>query len=256
MLCMNVNHNSFIMLRRGLMEHIEQGKINGRELSVYVAIHYWADFKYGISWKMSAPFLANFLSEKLQTVKKCLVTLSNKDYIKRFNHRGQRTYYPILINNFELQKGLFVRADKVLKLDGLCVRANFNGTLNVLQENFKCPLSELYVSPIKEVNNIICKYINNKDTPIPDQSEKTPINKKHSFEKSPYYDYEKFKKELPDWNESKIKKYYDSAVNYSGANGGKYLNWVLAVKNWERKDSKETSNINVYEGNIKEEYGF
>jgi len=89
---------------------------------------------------------------------------------------------------------------------------------------------------------------NNKD--------KDKIKKKHSFENSPYYDYEKFKKELPEWSDSKIKKYYDSAVNYSGANGGKYLNWVLAVKNWERKDLKETSNINVYEGNVKEEYGF
>lgn len=136
------------------MEHLESGKMNGRELSVYTSIHFWADFKYGIAWKLSAPFLAKFLHEKEQIVKRCLKSLSSKGYIKRFNHRGQRTYYPILIDNYEIQKGIYTRADKTLNLDGLNLRVTFKCTLNVLQMNFKCPLNDLYVSPIKEVNNI------------------------------------------------------------------------------------------------------
>lgn len=67
--------------------------------------------------------------------------------------------------------------------------------------------------------------------------------KKHSFEDSPFFDYNQFKIELKDWDEVKIKKYYDAAVSYSGANGGKYLNWILAVKSWERKDSEKTNKI-------------
>ena len=65
--------------------------------------------------------------------------------------------------------------------------------------------------------------------------------KKHSFEDSPFYDYNKFKTELTEWDEVKIKKYYDAAISYSGANGGKYLNWILAVKTWERKDAEKTN---------------
>ena len=151
---MNVNHKSFIMLRRGLMEHLEDGTMNGRELAVYVSIHYWADFKCGIAWKMSAPFLARFLHEKELIVKRCLKSLSDKEYIKRFNHRGQRTYYPILINNYELRKEVYTRTDKAIDLSGLWIRATFNGTLTVLKETFNCPLNELKVSPIKEVYNL------------------------------------------------------------------------------------------------------
>ena len=151
------------MLRRGLMEHLESGEMNGRELSVYVSAHYWADFKCGIAWKMSAPFLARFLHEKEQIVKRCLKSLSDKGYIKRFNHRGQRTYYPILINNYEIQKDVFTRADKTLDLKGLYIRATFNGTLTVLKQTFNCPLNELKVSPIKEVYNLTCEYIENKN---------------------------------------------------------------------------------------------
>lgn len=161
---MNVNKDSFIKLRRGLMEHLESGKINGRELSVYVALHMWVDFKYGFCWKISSPFLAHFLNEKEQIVKRCMKSLSDKGYIKRFNHRGQKTYYPVLINHYEIQSGIYTRADKTLNSNSLCLRVTFNCTLTVLQMNFKCPLNDLQVSPIKEVNNIRIVDTKNKDS--------------------------------------------------------------------------------------------
>ena len=64
------------------------------------------------------------------------------------------------------------------------------------------------------------------------------IKTKHSFEDSPFFDYGKFKDALKEWPETKIRDYYERAKGYSGANGGKYLNWILAVKNWERADNK------------------
>lgn len=151
---MVTNKESFIKLRRGLMEHLESGKINGRELSVYVALHMWVDFKYGFCWKVSSPFLAQFLNEKEQIVKRCMKSLSDKGYIKRFNHRGQKTYYPVLINHYEILSGVYTRADKTLNSNSLSLRVTFNCTLNVLQMNFKCPLNDLQVSPIKEILNI------------------------------------------------------------------------------------------------------
>ncbi len=71
--------------------------------------------------------------------------------------------------------------------------------------------------------------------------DKDKKKRKHSFEKSPHYEYEKFKSKLIDWPEQKIKKYYESAKSYSTVNGGKYLDWVGAVKAWARKDNKPDS---------------
>jgi hypothetical protein len=66
---------------------------------------------------------------------------------------------------------------------------------------------------------------------------------KHPFEESPYFDKKVFKDALPDWTQERLRKYYDAAITYSGANGGRYLDWILAVKNWYRKDCEENGII-------------
>ena len=78
----------------------------------------------------------------------------------------------------------------------------------------------------------------------PEQNTPEPIKKitkelKHSFEKSPCYPYDKFADALKEWPEAKIRRYYERAIAYSGANGGRYLNWILAVKAWARKDEEK-----------------
>jgi len=72
------------------------------------------------------------------------------------------------------------------------------------------------------------------------REEKRIVKKQHSFSSSPYYDFEVFKEPLlkNGWNIEKIKNYYDRAEGYSEANGGKYLDWIKAVQNWERKSDK------------------
>jgi hypothetical protein len=65
--------------------------------------------------------------------------------------------------------------------------------------------------------------------------------RKHSFEKSPYFDFEKFREAFPTWPEPKARKYWESALGYSKANGGRYLDWAMAVANWARKDEQKSS---------------
>ena len=62
--------------------------------------------------------------------------------------------------------------------------------------------------------------------------------KKHSFENSPYYEYDIFRNTLflKGWDDTTIQHYYKEAKGYSEANGGKYLNWITAVENWHRRD--------------------
>lgn len=75
--------------------------------------------------------------------------------------------------------------------------------------------------------------------PAPIINSKTINNKKHPFEKSPLFDKQKFKEYFKDWDSEKCSMYYESAITYSGANGGRYLNWGLAIKGWDRRDQSK-----------------
>lgn len=75
---------------------------------------------------------------------------------------------------------------------------------------------------------------------LPNIPKDNALSRKHSFEQSPFFEYVKFKDALKDWPEEKVRHYYEQAKGYSGANGGKYLNWILAVQNWDRKNKGGT----------------
>jgi hypothetical protein len=58
----------------------------------------------------------------------------------------------------------------------------------------------------------------------------------HPFERSPFFDFPTFRAALPDWDDAKVQRYYDAACAHSN-NGGKKIDWIKAVKNWDRRDS-------------------
>jgi hypothetical protein len=68
----------------------------------------------------------------------------------------------------------------------------------------------------------------------------------HLFADSEYFDFEKFCLKLPDWSNDKCKFYHDAAIGYSESKGAKYLDWIAAVKNWDRKQPY-TKTKNNYE---------
>jgi hypothetical protein len=59
------------------------------------------------------------------------------------------------------------------------------------------------------------------------------------FQNSDYFDFDKFKAALPEWDESTCREYWQSASDYSAAKGAKYIDWIAAVRNWHRKHSRE-----------------
>lgn len=65
----------------------------------------------------------------------------------------------------------------------------------------------------------------------------TPKPKKHSFEDSPLFDKRTFRTKFQDWDDAKCREWYTRAIEYSGANGGRYLDWGLAIQAWERKQA-------------------
>lgn len=74
-----------------------------------------------------------------------------------------------------------------------------------------------------------------KDKNIKDKDNISP-KRKHSFEKSPFFDKKIFREKFKDWPEQKVWDFYERALGYSKANGGKYLDWIMAIRNWDKKD--------------------
>jgi hypothetical protein len=112
------NNNGFIPLRRGLVDHLKSGQMKGRDLSTYVAIHFFADYETGVAYKLSAPFLAEFLNEKsVRKVQRSLVRLEQGGYIKRLKPKGGDPWYPIVIDKYLVKKCLSINAQKSLSLN-------------------------------------------------------------------------------------------------------------------------------------------
>lgn len=107
----------FIKIRRGLREHIRDGRMKANELAVYIHLHLCADFRTGIQ-KNSAPHIHYGMGQSLsiRQLQRILASLESKGYIKRFRVPGKMGDYYILINKFEVttgdREGQFLNAKK------------------------------------------------------------------------------------------------------------------------------------------------
>lgn len=107
-----MNNKGHIKIRRGINEHIEKGYINAIELGVYLYLHLNADYIIGSIRSFSAKSVAENLRTSYNLITKALRNLEKNGYIRRFLRKGQRTYYPLVLNKFELPNGAVLRADK------------------------------------------------------------------------------------------------------------------------------------------------
>lgn len=61
----------------------------------------------------------------------------------------------------------------------------------------------------------------------------------HLFKNSPFTDLSLLEKALPQWPHEKVEYYYRAALDYSASKGAKYIDWVAAIRNWDRKNPRE-----------------
>lgn len=72
---------------------------------------------------------------------------------------------------------------------------------------------------------------------------KRDIKGKTSFENSKWFDKAIFFNDCPkDWSEETKENWYLQALSYSKANGGKYIDWIAAIVNWNRKKPFKNNN--------------
>src|SRR6267142_3286351 len=99
-----MKENGFAPIRRGLWEHVRDGRMSPFECLAFVYICSQADTRTGI-WKGSAGALVGELGFKPRTARDLLERLQHGDYIRRFATAGSRFCYPILVHKFPITQG-------------------------------------------------------------------------------------------------------------------------------------------------------
>jgi len=111
--------SSYIQLRRGLIEHIESGKMSADEFGAYVLIILKADYRTGV-WMGSGVALAESLHCEVRKAQHLLRRLTKKGYIASGNNRGTRGNYPIIVQRyFNASKGTYHTQSKDVPNDAL-----------------------------------------------------------------------------------------------------------------------------------------
>jgi hypothetical protein len=112
---MSSGTSGYIQLRRGLFEHVRDGRLTFFEASLYVAILSDTNPSTGLCYGSAGLFAAVYgLTDR--TCRDALEKLESKGYLRRFPTRGKHGSYPILVNKFRCSdgamKGLYVNSGK------------------------------------------------------------------------------------------------------------------------------------------------
>lgn len=99
----------FILLRRGLAEHVADGRMSPLDLAVYIELLFQADPSTGIA-KTNTVRLAYEMNVSPRVIRRHLERLSattskREPYIKRFATQRSRLPYPVLINRYLCTRG-------------------------------------------------------------------------------------------------------------------------------------------------------
>lgn len=109
------NYSGFVQLRRGISEHVRDGRLSFFEASLYVFIVMETNPSTGLCYG-SAGLFAAIYGISPRTCRDALEKLEQKKYLRRFPTRGKHGSYPILINKFlcsaGAMKGLYVNSLK------------------------------------------------------------------------------------------------------------------------------------------------
>jgi hypothetical protein len=94
--------SGFVKIRRGIEEHMIDGKIGFFELGVFTTVHLQADYRTGV-WTGSAPRLAATAprGSKLRDLQRALKRLEEIRFIRMFHKRGKRGNYRVLLHKYE-----------------------------------------------------------------------------------------------------------------------------------------------------------
>ena len=94
----------FFQLRRGIWEHVRDGRMSLADVAIHQYIASQADTRTGI-WNGSAGALAGELCISPRMARRFIERLTRGDYIRRFPVPGRHVCYPILVHKFLITDG-------------------------------------------------------------------------------------------------------------------------------------------------------
>lgn len=94
----------FLQLRRGVLEHVKDGRLSHMDALTLIYIATQADTRTGV-WSGSAGALAGELALSPRNARRILERLTNGKYITRFPVPGRHVCYPILVHKFLVTDG-------------------------------------------------------------------------------------------------------------------------------------------------------
>ena len=144
----------FVPIRRGIYEHLSDGRMTGKELMVYTTLHLKADHLTGICYKVSGVALGLLLKESTNYINRVMRSLERKGYIKRISHRGQIKYYPVVINKYYTSNGILINARNTKSLNEIAWYVEEDCTLTAFQQHINCTSNALQMHTLQEVKNI------------------------------------------------------------------------------------------------------
>jgi hypothetical protein len=96
--------NGYLQHRRGIWEHVKDGRMSLADVAVHLYIAEQADTRTGV-WNGSAGALAGELCISDRMARRFLERLTRRDYIRRFPVPGKHVCYPILVHKFHVTNG-------------------------------------------------------------------------------------------------------------------------------------------------------
>jgi hypothetical protein len=96
--------NGFLQLRRGLWEHVRDGRLSITGGLAFIYICSQADTRTGV-WKGCAKSLSGELGIPERTARDVLEKMEYGDYIRRFAVPGRHSCYPILVHKYPISQG-------------------------------------------------------------------------------------------------------------------------------------------------------
>ena len=96
----------YVPLRRGLLEHLDRGRLGSFDVGIYIRILLQADYRTGLWWGSANKLRAQGPADpSLRGVQRSLEHLERITFIRRFRLRGKHGNYPVLIHKFLVTDG-------------------------------------------------------------------------------------------------------------------------------------------------------
>lgn len=244
------DYNGFLMIRRGLFAHIEAGLMKGRDIPTYVAIHFFADYDTGVAYNVSAPYLANFLHERPDRIRRSLRRLERVGYIKRFEKRGGEPGYDIVIDKYLVKKCISIDAAKSNSINEIAFIVKENCTLSVNRVYIECTSSVHRALPIKDIK--ILRVVDTKSS----RGKKPPsskVPKEFSTDSTEYklakLLFDTIRQRKPDFKEKNLHTWavhIDKMIRLDGRKPDR----ITEVIRWCQADSGDGSGWSGWQNNI------